>query len=364
MKVYLGLDTSCYTTSCALVNSEGEIIGEAKKLLEVKAGARGLQQSQMVFQHTRALPELIKQLPSGVQLAGIGVSAFPRREKDSYMPAFLVGRGMAHSLGHLQNIPVYEFSHQENHILAALRDLKYVPTEPFYGLHVSGGTTELLYCEPSRETFFTATLVSDALDLHGGQFVDRIGVALDLPFPAGPHMENLAKTICTAPSELKTTMNRLIAESENKEAIQNDSHKLGDLKNNNKKQINFDMLPVSVKKGQISFGGPCSEAMRRIERATALGPLTDNYKAQMALAVFHCMSRSLQKMLTYHFEMKPAKTLIAVGGVMANSYLRQALLDFGHKEGVNVLFAPPQYSSDNATGVAYGAALLDAVQER
>lgn len=45
---------------------------------------------------------------------------------------------------------------------------------------------------------------------------------------------------------------------------------------------------------------------------------------------------------------------------MANSYLRQALFDFGQSRKVKVLFAPPEYSSDNATGVAYGAALLDA----
>ena len=74
MKVYLGLDTSCYSTSCALVNESGELIGQARKLLDVKSGERGLQQSQMVFQHTRALPDLIEQLPSGVQLAGIGVT--------------------------------------------------------------------------------------------------------------------------------------------------------------------------------------------------------------------------------------------------------------------------------------------------
>lgn len=343
MKVYLGLDTSCYTTSCALVSEEGELIGQARKLLEVKPGARGLQQSQMVFQHTRALPELIKQLPSGVQLAGIGVSAFPRREKDSYMPAFLVGRGMAHSLGHLQNILVYEFSHQENHILAALRVLKCVPREPFYALHVSGGTTELLYCEPAQDTFFTAQLISGAMDLHGGQFVDRIGVALDLPFPAGPHMERAAKTICDDPKMLKTTINNLVNASHNDEV--------------SKKE--FKILPVSVKDGAISFGGPCSEAMRRIERAKKSELLTDSYKAQTALSVFHCMTRSLQKMLTYQWEQRPAKTLIAVGGVMANSYLRQALLDFGRTKRVNVLLAPPEYSSDNATGVAYGAALLN-----
>lgn len=338
MKVYLGLDTSCYSTSCALVNESGELIGQARKLLDVKPGERGLQQSQMVFQHTRALPDLIEQLPSGVQLAGIGVSAFPRREKDSYMPAFLVGRGMAKSLGHLNDVPVYEFSHQENHILAALRVLNCVPDESFYALHVSGGTTELLYCEPAEKSFFTAQLISGALDLHGGQFVDRIGVALDLPFPAGPHMERIAKTLCDDPKALKKTVNRLESESN------------GD----------FKMLPVSVKNGAISFGGPCSEAMRRIERANNGHKLSDDYKAQTALTVFHCMTRSLQKMLTYHWEQRPAGTLIAVGGVMANSYLRQALFDFGQSRKVKVLFAPPEYSSDNATGVAYGAALLDA----
>lgn len=49
MKVYLGLDTSCYTTSCALVSESGELIGEARKLLDVKPGTRGLQQSQWYF---------------------------------------------------------------------------------------------------------------------------------------------------------------------------------------------------------------------------------------------------------------------------------------------------------------------------
>lgn len=100
-----------------------------------------------------------------------------------------------------------------------------MPDESFYALHVSGGTTELLYCEPAEETFFTAQLISGALDLHGGQFVDRIGVALDLPFPAGPHMERIAKTLCDDPKALKKTVNRLESESN------------GD----------FKMLPVSVK---------------------------------------------------------------------------------------------------------------------
>ena len=54
-RYYLGIDTSCYTTSCAIIDSDFHIVGEARKLLEVKPGERGLQQSNMVFQHTKAL---------------------------------------------------------------------------------------------------------------------------------------------------------------------------------------------------------------------------------------------------------------------------------------------------------------------
>ena len=62
-RYYLGIDTSCYTTSCAIIDSDFQIVGEARKLLEVKSGERGLQQSNMVFQHTKALPKLISELP-------------------------------------------------------------------------------------------------------------------------------------------------------------------------------------------------------------------------------------------------------------------------------------------------------------
>ena len=62
MKAYLGIDTSCYTTSCALIAQDGELLAEARKILEVKPGRCGLQQSEMVFQHTRNLPALMEQV--------------------------------------------------------------------------------------------------------------------------------------------------------------------------------------------------------------------------------------------------------------------------------------------------------------
>ena len=65
-EVYLGVDTSCYKTSVALVDRQGNLVDEARRVLAVKPGRRGLAQAEMVFQHTRNLPELIKKFLTGI----------------------------------------------------------------------------------------------------------------------------------------------------------------------------------------------------------------------------------------------------------------------------------------------------------
>ena len=52
MSLFLGIDTSNYTTSTALYDSKtGEMV-QQKKLLPVKEGQLGLRQSDAVFHHT------------------------------------------------------------------------------------------------------------------------------------------------------------------------------------------------------------------------------------------------------------------------------------------------------------------------
>ena len=77
----------------------GHLLGDQRRLLRVKPGHRGLAQSEMVFQHTRNLPDLLEALDlSGVQVKAIGVSAKPRPREESYM-RLLVGLGMAREPG-------------------------------------------------------------------------------------------------------------------------------------------------------------------------------------------------------------------------------------------------------------------------
>ena len=209
-------------------------------------------------------------------------------------------------------MPLHIFAHQENHILAALRDLERIPTEPFLALHLSGGTTELVYCHYQGEGIFESHIIGGSKDLQGGQYVDRIGVAMGLPFPAGKYLESLA---------LQTT--------------------------------EYEPLPSSMKAGWISFAGPCSAAMRRINET-----MSDLDKSNLARAVFTSMGNALEKMITYHIKEKPVHTLIAVGGVMSNSLLRKRMETYCKRNHMTLHVAQPQYSVDNATGNAFGAAYL------
>lgn len=295
MARFLGIDTSCYTTSAAVYDSSGEPAGEERIVLSVKEGNRGLSQSQMVFQHTRNLPVILQKLSPLLQdIKGIGVSSFPRRRADSYMPAFLVGKGAAFSLAAALHVPVYEFSHQENHALAAISKHPSLWGKPFYMMHMSGGTMDVLSALWQGECMEITTLM-DSKDITAGQLIDRVGVALGLHFPCGKELEKLALS----------------------------GH-------------HTYHIPRSAVKGAFSFSGPETKVQRDI-----------------AEGVLEHIGKALDKELSAcPLEKRP---FIAVGGVMANKYLRSRVEEILGRKGIKVYFADVETSSDNATGNAFGA---------
>ena len=199
----LGLDTSNYTTSAAFFG-DGEMDSRGM-ILPVKEGEIGLRQSDAVFHHTRQLPEVLSML--GDKIGGakvIGVSERPRDAKDSYMPCFLAGVNAAASFAMAKDIPVVQTTHQQGHITAALyaaagRELFSAPALVF---HISGGTTDLLYCKSIHEI----ECIGTSSDLYAGQAVDRIGVKLGFEFPAGVMVSQLAAQ-CTEKITPKSSVN-------------------------------------------------------------------------------------------------------------------------------------------------------------
>ncbi len=310
IKNYLGIDTSNYTTSLALVNSNGLLLANIKKMLKVKAGARGLRQADAHYQHVNQLPVLITELATKISLkdnlSGIGVSVRPRRQEGSYMPVFLAGYSTAKVLSEVLKIPLVEVSHQENHIEAALYSAgiswRGVPSK-FTAVHYSGGTSEILEVT-SKSEGYQSKIFSKTLDLHAGQLVDRIGVLLGLPFPAGKHLEDLAQkgsVITDRPITL---------------SFSNRHFNLSGYEN--------------ICKAWIEKGYPPQD---------------------IALTLFEILARVLINALSQQKSEQYRELLLFSGGVMSNRYIRQRLLQANLKYK-RIAFAEPGLSSDNGVGCA------------
>ena len=119
----IGVDTSNYTTSVALMNTDGELLANLKRPLRVKDGECGLRQSDALFLHTVNVPDLMRELEAGfrnLKPVAVGVSDKPRNQEGSYMPCFLAGVSVASAISATHSVPLYRFSHQCGHIMAAI----------------------------------------------------------------------------------------------------------------------------------------------------------------------------------------------------------------------------------------------------
>ena len=306
-QVVLGIDTSCYTTSVAIMDLTGNLLGDFRRILTVKAGGCGLAQSEMVFQHTRNLPELIEQIENmaELQIVAIGVSSRPRPLANSYMPAFLTGLGLARSLAKVLQAPLFTLSHQENHLEAGLWSAGGPSASHFLLLHASGGTTDILSVVRQKAGIILET-VGESIDLHAGQFIDRVGVAMGLPFPAGPSLEKLAQ--------------------EAKEHYE---------------------LPVAVSKERISFSGPATAALRALATGVDKAALARGTE----IAIGEAFNRGLRNICAQ----KNIKQVLLVGGVAANKFIRDLLITKLAKRNIKVYIPEAKYSGDGAVGTAFYA---------
>ena len=300
MSIFLGIDTSNYTTSVAVKNSDGEVL-QKKRLLPVKIGERGIRQSDAVFHHTKAYPELVKELFSELSEmpVAIGVSVTPTTEEGSYMPCFLVGESFASSLSEVLKVPLFKYSHQQGHIAAALysADKLDLLNEKFLAFHVSGGTTDAVICEFSDDNL-NVIPVSSSNDLKAGQAIDRIGVKMGLQFPCGKELEKLAlKSECTFKNKIKL----------------------------------YD--------GDCSLSGLENKSIKMLEDG--------NSREDTARFLLTYIADTIIAMVKDIFSKHGEMPLVFAGGVMSNSIIRELI-----NQQFSAFFAEPEFSCDNAAGIA------------
>ena len=301
-RLFLGIDTSCYTTSVAAAFG-GQMIS-LKKPLEVKVGECGLRQSEAFFQHSKNLPLIFDELKSQVDLKDfknitIAVSSRPRNVDGSYMPVFTAGQGVARTIAAVTGAEYFEVSHQEGHIMAAIHSCKRysIMDEPFLTYHISGGTTELLYAEKVG-TEFKCEIVGGTLDLPAGQFIDRIGVKAGFSFPCGKEMDYSACEYSGDKPKVKTC----------------------------------------VKGAYINFSGEETRYSRALSE--------DGNGDYAAYCTMKCISESVKKSVVFAKEKYNVKNVLMVGGVSSSKFMREEFSDIP-----GVFFAESDLCTDNAVGV-------------
>ena len=298
----LGLDTSNYTTSAAVFDGEGG--RNQGRLLEVRPGELGLRQSDALFQHVKHLPEVVEALLGEEGLGtvqAVGASTRPRAVEGSYMPCFLAGASQGQVLSQVLGVPFYAFSHQQGHLAAAAWSAGRLDLldRPFLAWHLSGGTTELLRVEPGEDgVAVRAEILGGTSDISAGQLIDRTGVLLGLPFPAGKEVEKLSR-----------------------QAQKREYYK------------------VKVNGLTFSLSGMENKVRQMVQRGEE--------PAEIAWFAQETVCRVVQACTKAAMEEYPGLPVLCSGGVASNGRLKELL-----RQNCGALFAQPQFSTDNAMGTA------------
>ena len=326
-KHILGIDTSNYKTSVALIN-ESDIICDLRKLLDVKDGEKGLRQSEALFQHVKNLPLLVEGLCEQYkdEIEAVAYSSKPRPVEGSYMPCFLAGESLAKSIAALFEVPAISFSHQEGHIEAirAFTEMSYDDT--FVACHFSGGTCEVLKVSPAEceisprdfmdsleegyhvihgeNTIYDIELIGGSDDISFGQVLDRAGVELGYSFPCGEKLDEIA-TETTRSSDILTA--------------------------------------IKVHDCRFNLSGIDTQIKNRIG---------DAISAELIREIFEKISDAIVRLLIQVYEKTGVSDIIMSGGVSTSRFIRQAVSDALEERGIIVYFDDLDLSSDNAVGIA------------
>lgn len=305
----LAFESSCDETSVAVIE-DGKTIRSNIVASQIKSHIRfGGVVPEVASRHHVEQISQVYQL--ALQKAGVtmqDIDAIAVTQGPGLVGALLIGITAAKTLAFVHQKPLIAVNHLAGHIYAA--QLQQTLQFPLLALIASGGHTELVYM-PAHNQF---EVIGETQDDAVGEAYDKVGRLLDLPYPAGKYLDQLAQE-------------------------GNDTY---DIPRAMIHEDNFD----------FSFSGMKSAVMNLVHNANQRGEtiVAANLATSFQQAVIDVLMTKTKKALQAHPEVKQ---FIVAGGVAANSGLRQALTQ--QIEEVEVLIPPLSLCGDNAAMIGAAA---------
>ena len=316
-KYILGIDTSNYKTSVAVVDEDYNVVYDGRMFLKVKEGERGLRQSEALFQHIQNLPQLIEKIPVDLEhrLDAVAWSDRPRPVEGSYMPVFNAGISTGKSIASVNSIVGIGFSHQEGHVEAVRHNTGFHSDKPYLACHFSGGTTEILIIKPRQRdvvlntgVYYKIFLTGGTRDMSYGQLIDRAGVALGYDFPAGEYMDKIACSTDFATGVLTR---------------------------------------IKTRHAYFNISGIDTQIKRAIEE--------EKYgieKEPFIKEIFIRIAESIEESVFQAANMTEINEVLMAGGVSSSCFIKNYIENSARLKDINIHFGSSDIAQDNAVGIA------------
>ena len=305
----LGIETSCDETAVAILEGEGRLLANiVYSQAKLHALYGGVVPEVASRAHMRKLPILVKEALTQTGIAISDISLVAATYGPGLVGPLLVGLSHGKAIAFGLGIPFIGVNHLEGHIFAH-RLGSAGSTPPFMALIVSGGHTSLV----SVREYGRYQLVGSTVDDAAGEALDKVGKMLGIGYPAGAELDRLA--------------------NEGNEAA-----------------IRFPRPMESSPGFDFSFAGLKTAVLYYLREHPGQEP-KDVAASFLASVVDVLVKKSLDATRRHQL-----KQLVVVGGVAANSRLRQQLHALGPERGIEVFFPSAELCTDNAAMIAAAGA--------
>lgn len=300
--IILAIETSCDETSIAILKDKKVIsnITISQILAQQKYG--GVVPSLAAKLHIKNIQKVLLQALEEAKISLPEIDYIAYTAKPGLIICLQIGKIMTETLSLYLNKPIYPCNHLEGHIYASLLDKKEEWTFPALALIVSGGHTQIYQVI----SHFNFVLLGETLDDAVGECLDKSAILLGYTYPGGPVIEKLAL---------------------------------------NGKNIYRLPFPKNDNSLDFSFSGLKSEVGRIVSMKKEKINASD-----LACSLQYILAEILTKKLKNAWLTNQVKTIIIGGGVIANKFLRDYLINNIKKwdKEIKVFIPEIKYSTDNA----------------